>query len=233
MVKEYYPAFGIKPEFFLSTRPDEYMGKKSEWDKAEKNLANALKKEKIKYEVKEKDGAFYGPKIDIDIKDALGRKWQLATIQLDFQMPQRFSLDYIDAKGKKTVPAMIHADVFGSFERFIGILTEHYAGAFPIWLSPVQVEVIPVSDKFKKYGEQIHSLLLSANIRSQIRESSESLGKRIRSTQNQKINYMLIVGEREMKSKTVAVRDREKGDLGAMKTEKFLEKIKKEIAEKK
>lgn len=233
MVKEYYPAFGIEPNFFLSTRPDEFMGKKSEWDLAEKNLANALRKEKVKYEVKEKDGAFYGPKIDIDIKDALGRKWQLATIQLDFQMPQRFDLEYIDDKGRQKTPVMIHAAVFGSFERFIGILTEHYAGAFPLWLSPVQVEIIPVSDKFKKCGEQINSCLLYAGIRSQIRESSESLGKRIRSAQNQKVNYMLIVGEKEMKAKTVAVRDREKGDLGAMKIEKFLEKIRKEIQDKK
>ncbi len=233
MVKEYYPAFGIEPGFCLSTRPDDFMGKKSEWDQAEKNLANALKKEKIKYKVKEKDGAFYGPKIDIDASDALGRNWQLATIQLDFQMPQRFSLDYIDAKGKKAVPAMIHAAVFGSFERFIGILIEHYAGAFPLWLSPIQVEVIPVSEKIQKYGEQINTLMLNGGIRSQILESSESLGKRIRAAQNEKINYMLIAGEKEMKAKTVAVRDREKGDLGPMKVEKFLEKIRKEIADKK
>jgi threonyl-tRNA synthetase len=233
MVKEYYPAFGIKPEFFLSTRPEEFMGKKSEWDKAEKNLTSALKKEKVKYEIKEKGGAFYGPKIDIDISDALGRKWQLATIQLDFQMPQRFKLEYVDKSGQKKTPVMIHAAVFGSFERFIGILAEHYAGAFPLWLSPVQVEVIPVSDKFQKYGKEINSFLISAGIRSQIRESSESLGKRIRTAQNEKINYMLIVGEKEVKSKTVAIRDREKGDLGAMKIDKFLEKIKKEIADKK
>jgi len=233
MVKEYYPAFGIMPEFFLSTRPDEFLGKKSDWEKAEKSLASALRKEKMKYGIKEKEGTFYGPKVDIDAKDALGRKWQLATIQLDFQMPQRFELDYIGKDGKKKVPVMIHAAVFGSFERFIGILTEHYAGAFPLWLSPVQVEIIPVSDKFQKYGEQINSLLLSAEIRSQIRESSESLGKRIRTAQNEKINYMLIVGEKEVKAKSVAVRDREKGDLGVMKLEKFLEKIKKELKDKK
>lgn len=233
MVKEYYPAFGIEPKFFLSTRPDDFMGKKSEWDLAEKNLVSALKKEKVKYEVKEKDGAFYGPKIDIDIKDALGRKWQLATIQLDFQMPQRFELEYIDANGKPKTPVMVHAAVFGSFERFIGILTEHFTGAFPLWLSPVQVEIIPVSDKFQKYGNEINSLLLANGIRSFIRESSESLGKRIRTAQNEKINYMLIVGEKEVKAKTIAVRDREKGDLGVMKVEKFLEKITKEIEDKK
>jgi len=233
MVKEYYPAFGIDPKFFLSTRPDDYMGKKTEWDLAEKNLASALKKEHVKFELKEKDGAFYGPKIDININDALGRSWQLATIQLDFQMPQRFGLEYIDMEGKQQTPVMIHAAVFGSFERFIGILTEHYAGAFPLWLSPVQVEVIPVSEKFEKYGKEINSLLLSKNIRSQIRESDESLGKRIRNAQNEKINYMLIVGEKEMKAKTVAVRDREKGDLGATRSEKFIEKINKEIQDKK
>jgi threonyl-tRNA synthetase len=233
MVKEYYPAFGLVPKYYLSTRPDDFMGEASGWNRAEKNLSSALKKEKIKFEIKEKDGAFYGPKIDIDINDALGRSWQLATIQLDFQMPKRFSLGYIDDKGKEQPPVMIHAAVFGSFERFIGILTEHYGGAFPLWLSPLQIEVIPVSDKFKKYGEEINSLLLANNMRSVIRESSESLGKRIRAAQNRKTNYMLIVGEKEMKAKTVAVRDREKGDLGAMKLDKFLEKIKKELKDKK
>ncbi|KKT71361.1 MAG: Threonine-tRNA ligase [Candidatus Moranbacteria bacterium GW2011_GWF1_44_4] len=233
MVKEYYPAFCIEPQFFLSTRPDDYMGKKSEWDLAEKNLSNALKKERVRFGIKEKDGAFYGPKIDIEIKDALGRNWQLATIQLDFQMPQRFGLEYTDEKGKPAIPVMIHAAVFGSFERFIGILTEHYAGAFPFWIAPIQVEVIPVSDKFQKYGTEINSLLSEKNIRSVIHESSESLGKRIRNAQYEKINYMLIVGEKEMKTKTVAVRDREKGDIGAMKIERFLEKARKQIQEKK
>lgn len=233
MVKEYYPSFGIDPKFFLSTRPDNFMGKKSEWDIAEKNLANALRKEKISYEVKEKDGAFYGPKIDIDIKDALGRKWQMATIQLDFQMPQRFRLEYIDNAGKKRVPAMIHAAIFGSFERFIGILTEHFSGAFPLWLSPVQAEIIPVSEKFEKYAKEILKKLSDANIRVDMKDSDESLGKRIRAAQNEKINYMLIVGEKETKAKTVAVRDREKGDLGAMKIEKFLEKFQKETGSKK
>ena len=233
MTKKYYPAFGIVPKFFLSTRPDNFMGKKSEWDRAEKNLSNALSKEKIKFEIKEKDGAFYGPKIDIDIKDALGRKWQLATIQLDFQMPQRFKLEYIDKSGKKKPLAMIHAAIFGSFERFIGILTEHFAGGFPLWLSPVQVEVIPVSEKFEKYAKEVLKKLTDSNIRVAMNDADESLGKRIRNAQNQKVNYMLIVGEKEMKSKSVAVRDRGKGDLGAMKIEKFLDKIEKEIAEKK
>ncbi|MDP1845600.1 MAG: threonine--tRNA ligase [Candidatus Moranbacteria bacterium] len=233
MIKEYYPTFGIEPKFFLSTRPDDFMGKISEWDLAEKNLANALKLEKIKFKIKEEDGAFYGPKIDIDIKDALGRNWQLATVQLDFQMPQRFKLEYIDKNGKKQTPVMIHAAIFGSFERFIGILTEHYAGAFPLWLSPVQVEIIPVSEKFGKYAQEVFQKLAAENIRVVMKDASESLGKRIREAQKEKVNYMLIVGEKEMKAKTVAVRDREKGDLGAIKIENFLEKIRKEIQDKK
>jgi threonyl-tRNA synthetase len=233
MVKGYYPAFGLNPKYYLSTRPNDFMGKKSEWDQAENNLSSALKDEGIKYEIKEKDGAFYGPKIDIDIKDALGRSWQLATIQLDFQMPQKFDLKYVDDKGKEGVPVMIHAAVFGSFERFIGILTEHYAGAFPLWLSPVQVEVIPVSEKFEKYAKDIFQKLSDANIRVDMKDSNESLGKRIREAQNRKVNYMLIVGEKEMKAKTIAVREREKGDTGAMKLEKFLEKISKEMIAKK
>lgn len=233
MIKEYYPTFGIEPKFFLSTRPDDFMGKRSEWDLAEKNLANALRVEKIKYKTKERDGAFYGPKIDIDIKDALGRNWQLATIQLDFQMPQRFKLEYIDKDGQKRIPVMIHAAIFGSFERFIGILTEHFAGAFPLWLSPVQVEVIPVSEKFGKYATEVQQKLSAENIRVTMKDASESLGKRIREAQQEKVNYMLIVGEKEMKAKTVAVRDREKGDMGVTKIEKFLEKIRKEIQDKK
>jgi len=233
MVKEYYPAFGLSPKYYLSTRPEGFMGEIADWNLAEKNLANALKKEKIKFEIKEKDGAFYGPKIDIEIKDALGRSWQLATIQLDFQMPQRFSLEYINDKGEKSVPVMIHAAVFGSFERFIGILSEHYAGAFPLWLSPVQAEVIPVSEKFEKYAREVLRKLSDADIRADMKDSNESLGKRIREAQNQKTNYMLIVGEKEMKAKTVSVREREKGDVGVMKTDKLLDKIKKELQAKK
>lgn len=233
MVKEYYPAFGLSPKYYLSTRPEGFMGEIADWNRAEKNLTNSLKKERIKFEIKEKDGAFYGPKIDIEIKDALGRSWQLATIQLDFQMPQRFFVEYTNDKGEKSIPVMIHAAVFGSFERFIGILSEHYAGAFPLWLSPVQTEVIPVSEKFEKYARNIFQKLSDENIRVVMKESNESLGKRIREAQNQKTNYMLIVGEKEEKAKTVSVREREKGDVGAMKIEKFLNRIKEEIQTKK
>lgn len=233
MVKEYYDSFGIKPNFCLATRPDDnFMGEIKTWDKAEKNLANALKKESISYELKDKDGAFYGPKIDIDMKDALGRKWQLATIQLDFQMPQRFALEYIDAQGKKQMPVMIHAAVFGSFERFIGILTEHYAGAFPVWLAPEQVWILPVGSRHEDYAKQVADKLRPEDIRVVVKSDNETIGKKIRDGENQKIPYLLIVGDKEISADSVAVRQRGKGDLGPMKLDKFTEKILGEIKKK-
>jgi threonyl-tRNA synthetase len=242
MAKEYFQRFNIEPEFFFSTRPEDFMGEIKDWDEAEKDLESALKLEKVKYEVKEKDGAFYGPKIDIDIKDALGRRWQLATIQLDFQLPQRFELEYVDKDGKKKTPVMIHAAIFGAFERFVGIITEHFTGAFPLWLSPVQAVIIPVSEKFNAYAEKINSLLLASDIRSSISGQSETLGKRISESEKQKIPYMLVVGEKEMNSDSVAVRSRDDkkpssaktpaGKQEVMKADKFIEKIKKEISDK-
>ena len=234
MAKEYYQAFGIEPQFYLSTRPEDFMGEVKDWDEAEKDLESALKKEKVEYEIKEKNGAFYGPKIDIDIKDALGRPWQLATIQLDFQLPQRFELEYIDSDGKKKAPVMIHAAIFGAFERFIGIITEHYAGNFPLWLSPVQVLVIPISEeKFGKYAKEVLEKLSASGIRAEINATNESLGKRIRNGEKQKIPYMLVVGEKEMKARSIAVRHRNKGDEGMIKLEDFIERINKEIEMKK
>jgi len=232
MAREYYQAFGIEPQFFLSTRPDDSMGEKEDWDQAEKDLENALKKEKVTYKIKEKDGAFYGPKIDIDIKDALGRPWQLATIQLDFQLPQRFELEYVDKDGKKKMPVMIHAAIFGSFERFIGILTEHYAGAFPLWLSPVQVAIIPVSKKFNDYGHKVMDKLSEIGIRAEINDKDETLGKRISEAEHQKIPYILIVGEKEERDDSVAIRQRENKKQEVMATGVFIKKIKKEIEEK-
>lgn len=234
MAREYYRAFGIEPHFYFSTRPDDFMGDAKDWTEAEEALESALKKEKVSYEVKEKDGAFYGPKIDIDIKDALGRPWQLATIQLDFQLPQRFELEYIDSDGQKKTPVMIHAAIFGAFERFIGIIAEHYAGAFPLWLSPVQVLVIPISEeKFGEYAKKVLEKLSAAGIRAEIDATNESLGKRIRNGEKQKIPYMLVVGEKEMEAKSVAVRHRDKGDEGMMKLGEFIEGLTKEIEEKK
>ena len=232
MSREYYQAFGIEPRFFFATRPENFMGKVEDWDIAEKSLENALKKEGVEFKIKEKDGAFYGPKIDIDIKDAMGRPWQLATIQLDFQLPGKFSMEYVDKNGERKVPVMIHAAVFGAFERFIGILIEHYAGVFPIWLSPVQAIIIPVSEKFNEYGEKIIENLKENNIRVEMDNSDESLGKRIREAEKQKIPYILVVGEKEAKSESVAVRSRNK-EQQVIKLSEFIKKIKKEITEKK
>ncbi len=233
MVKEYYKIFDIKPKFYFSTRPEDFMGEKKTWDKAETNLENALKKEKIQFEIKEKDGAFYGPKIDIDIEDALGRKWQLATIQLDFQLPERFRLEYIEDNNEKKAPAMIHATIFGSLERFIGILTEHYNGHFPLWLAPVQVKVIPISEKFEKFARKIETELKESDLRVEFDSSDESVGKKIRNAELEKIPYMLILGEKEEKTGKVAVRSHKKGDEGQLELKKLIANLQIEINEKK
>ncbi|MFA4998994.1 MAG: threonine--tRNA ligase [Candidatus Paceibacterota bacterium] len=232
MVKEYYKVFKIKPEFFLSTRPDDFMGEIPTWDKAEDNLKNALGKEKIPYGVKEKDGAFYGPKIDINIKDALGRSWQLATIQLDFQLPQRFNVEYVNKEGNRENPVMIHAAIFGSFERFIGILLEHTDGNLPLWLSPEQIWVIPIGLEHKSYAKEIGDKLEEEKFRVEIKDGNETISKKIREGETQKIPYLLVIGDKEKKAKSVAVRERGKGDLGMMKLNKFVEKVKIESAQK-
>lgn len=233
MVKEYYGVFGFEPQFYLATRPDDYLGDLKTWNKAEKDLESALKKEKIKYGLKEKDGVFYGPKIDVDMKDALGRRWQVATIQLDFQLPQRFKTEYIDNTGKKKTPVMIHAAIFGAFERFIGILLEHCGGKLPLWLSPIQVAIIPVSKKFNTYAKKIHSQLLDLGIRVDLRGESETLGKRISESEKQKIPYMLIVGEKEMKDESVNVRSRDDKSQKSIKLDGFIKQLIDEIGNKK
>ncbi len=234
MVKEYYKVFAIEPEFYLSTRPDNFLGEIPTWDKAEADLKNALAKENIVYELKEKDGAFYGPKIDIDMKDALGRRWQLATIQLDFQLPQRFKLEYVAKDGSKQVPVMIHAAIFGSLERFIGILIEHTGGNLPIWLSPIQAVIIPISEeKFGDYARKVKIELENAGVRVEINDSADTLGKRISEAEKQKIPYMLVVGQKEMDFDSVAVRKRNNKQQEVMKVDEFVGKIRKEIEEKK
>lgn len=234
MVKEYYKVFAIKPEFFLSTRPDDFMGEIPTWNMAEKNLQKALEKERIKYGVKEKDGAFYGPKIDINIKDALGRSWQLATIQLDFQLPQRFGVEYVDKGGKKKTPVMIHAAIFGSLERFIGIFLEHTGGNLPFWLSPVQAKILPIStEKHLAYAKKIYAELLASGIRAELDETNEALGKKIRDGELQKIPYLLVVGDKEKGSETVNVRTRGKKETKTMGIKEFTDKILNEIKEKK
>jgi len=233
LVGEIYSTFGLTYDLELSTRPEKSIGTKKAWDDATKWLEAALKKTKQEYVVNEGDGAFYGPKIDFHIKDAIGRTWQCATIQLDMNLPERFDLNYTEQDGTKQRPVMIHRTVYGGIERFLGIIVEHYAGAFPVWLSPVQAMIIPVSDKFNKYGEEVKAQLKEAGIRAEIDESDESLGKRIRNSEKQKHPYVLVVGEKEVKDKAVAVRQRGKGDLGPQKVDTFIKKISKEITDKK
>jgi len=219
---------------FLSTRPDDYMGDIKLWNKAESVLKKILKEVYgNNFGLKEKDGAFYGPKIDYQLKDCLGRTWQCATIQLDFQMPLKFNCQFIDNKGKSKTPVMIHRTIMGSFERFMGILIEHYAGAFPAWLAPEQAWVIPVGSDHRPYAQKIAEQLKAEGIRAEAKTDAETVGKKIREGEMQKIPYLLIVGDKEIKAKTVAVRKRGAGDKGAMSIDKFIGIIKKEVADKK
>ena len=229
MMVDFYKKFGFEYEFRLATRPELRAGTDEGWNKAEKELAEALKKKGIKAGDKLGDGAFYGPKIDVHIKDSQGREWQLATVQLDFHQPEAFKLEYIDADGKTKRPVMIHRAIFGSFERFIAILTEQYQGAFPTWLSPIQVQIIPIADRHNEYAQNVLEQLKSANIRVEIDARAEKMQAKIRDAQLQKIPYMLIVGDREAAEKSVAVRKRDGEDLGALKVEDLVNKIALEI----
>lgn len=233
LINDFYTLFGFSPSYNLSTRPDKAMGDIELWNKAEESLKQALELNRINYKLKEGEGAFYGPKIDIQIKDAIGRSWQTATIQLDFQMPERFELEYIDENDERKRPVMIHRAIFGSFERFIGILTEHFAGYFPTWLSPIQVVVLPVSENFIPYAEKVYQLFWDKNIRVELDKRNEKVGYKIREWETQKVPYMIIVGEKESSSNTLSVRKHKKGDLGIFEIEKFLELILNEITNKK
>ncbi|MCK4883758.1 MAG: threonine--tRNA ligase, partial [Candidatus Diapherotrites archaeon] len=197
LIKSFYAIFGFKPEIYLSTRPDKAMGSKEMWDKAESDLKKALEANKMEYGLKEKDGAFYGPKIDIHMTDCLNRDWQLATIQLDFQLPGRFNTTYVGADGKEHEPVLIHRAIFGSFERFIGILTEEFAGAFPLWLSPVQVSIIPIADRHNEYAKKIAKILREQDVRVEIDSRQEKVEYKIREAQLQKMPYVLVLGDRE------------------------------------
>lgn len=232
IVERFYSIFGLSYSFRLGTRPDKFLGDKKTWDKAEKALKKILKDSKKEFTVAEKDGAFYGPKIDILMKDALGRQWQMGTIQLDFQQPKRFGLEYIDEKARKQTPVVIHRVIYGSLERFIGILIEHFAGAFPVWLAPTQVAVLPISDQINEYAKAVAKDIGTFNIRAEIDGRNESIGKKIREAEMQKIPYMLIVGQKEQAQKTVAVRARSQKDLGPMSLEKFIELATKQIETK-
>lgn len=233
LISKFYLIFGFKPSLYLSTRPDKAMGDKKLWDLAEKSLANALKADKINYEIKEKDGAFYGPKIDIHIKDALNRDWQLATIQLDFQMPERFNLTYEGKDGKKHRPIMVHRAIFGSFERFIGILIEHFSGKFPLWLSPVQVVVMNINEDNLKFAKEVYEKLKENNIRVEIDDRNESIPKKIRETQLRKIPLVLVIGDKERQNKTLAVRTLDGRIKFDVKIDPFIREITGDIKNKK
>ncbi len=232
IVDEMYKLFNFKYGVELSTRPEDSMGTDEEWAAAENGLKEALDALGLPYTINEGDGAFYGPKIDFHLVDCLGRTWQCATIQLDFQLPQRFELEYMGEDGKKHRPIMIHRVVFGSVERFIGILTEHFAGAFPTWLAPVQVKVLPISDKFETYARQVEEKLDAVGIRAETDLRSEKIGYKIREAQLQKIPYMLVVGQKEEEAGMVSVRSRFAGDEGQKTLQEFIDAIQEEIREK-
>lgn len=232
LIDYFYGVFGFKYHVELSTRPENSMGTDEQWDMAETALKEALEEVGISYKINEGDGAFYGPKIDFHLEDSLKRTWQCATIQLDFQMPERFDLYYIGEDGAKHRPVMLHRVVFGSIERFIAILVEHFAGAFPVWLAPVQVRVIPVSDNFNTYAAKVSQVLKENGLRVEEDYRSETVGYKIRDAQLQKVPYMVIVGEKEQKENTIAVRDRKKGDLGSFAIDKFVEMVKEKIEKK-
>lgn len=229
LIDEVYDKFGFKYHVELSTRPEDSMGSDEDWELATEALRGALNELGLDYVVNEGDGAFYGPKIDFHLEDSIGRTWQCGTIQLDFQMPQRFDLEYTGADGEKHRPIMIHRVAFGSIERFIGILIEHFAGKFPTWLAPVQVRVMAVSEKFSDYAQKIQDELKAAGIRSEADLRNEKLGYKIREARMQRIPYMVIVGEKEAAEGTISVRKRDEGDLGAMKAEELIGKIKEEV----
>ncbi|HHY78672.1 MAG TPA: threonine--tRNA ligase [Clostridiales bacterium] len=232
MVDYFYNIFGFKYHVELSTRPEKSMGSDEDWEIATNALKEALEAKGISYKINEGDGAFYGPKIDFHLQDCIGRTWQCGTIQLDFQMPERFDLTYIGSDGEKHRPVMIHRVIFGSIERFIAILTEHFAGAFPVWIAPVQVVVIPVSEKHYEYAKEVEQRLNDLEIRVESDLRSEKVGYKIREAQLKKVPYMLIVGDKEVEDSSVSVRDRKDGDIGGMKLEAFVERIMDEIKNK-
>ena len=232
LINEVYTLFGFKYHVELSTRPDNSMGSDEDWNLATEALRHALEEMKINYTVNEGDGAFYGPKIDFHLEDSIGRTWQCGTIQLDFQLPQRFEMEYVGEDGQKHRPIMVHRVVFGSIERFIGILIEHYAGKFPVWLSPVQVKILPITEKQQAYAEELYKKMKEAGIRAELDSRNEKIGYKIREAQMEKVPYMLVVGEKEAADGSVSVRRRDKGDTGAVPADEFIAQVKREIAEK-
>lgn len=232
LVDEIYTTFGFKYHVELSTRPEESMGTDEEWALAENSLQGALEELGLPYKLNPGDGAFYGPKIDFHLEDCIGRTWQCGTIQLDMQLPQRFDLNYIGKDGEKHKPIVIHRVAFGSIERFLGILIEHFAGKFPAWLAPVQVKIIPIADRHAEYGLTVKAALEARGLRVEIDERSEKIGYKIREAQMEKVPYMLIVGDKEVEEQQLSVRSRDRGELGAQSLEAFIAQIEEEIRTK-
>jgi threonyl-tRNA synthetase len=231
LMRDWHKTFTLEPSFKLATRPKDSLGTEEQWQTAERSLHEALKANGLVYDVNPGDGAFYGPKIDVDVEDVLGRKWTIATIQVDLTMlPERFELTYIDADGQPKRPVAIHRAILGSFERFVGILTEHYAGAFPTWLAPVQARVLPISEKHLEYGRTVHARLRAAGVRAELDDRNEKLGYRIRDAQVHKVPYMLVVGERERGDGTVSLRHRSGEELKGVPLDRLLADLGREIS---
>ena len=231
LINEVYNVFGFKYHVELSTMPEDHLGSLEDWEAATNGLRAALDEMNMPYVVNEGDGAFYGPKIDFHLEDSLGRTWQCGTIQLDFQLPMRFEAEYTGSDGEKHRPIMIHRVCFGSIERFIGILIEHFAGAFPTWLAPVQVKLLPISDRQHDYAAEVAKKLTAAGIRVETDTRNEKIGYKIREAQLEKVPYMLVIGDKECESGTVAVRSRKNGDMGTEALDKFIADVRKEIDE--
>lgn len=233
MVEEYYGVLGLKPQYFLSTRPEDFIGEIATWDKAEKALINSLSTKNIKYGLKDKDGAFYGPKIDVNVEDVFGRSWQVATIQLDFQLCERFGCEYVDANDGRKTPVLIHAAVFGSFERMIGTLIEHFKGSFPVWLSPVQVRLISVGEGHREHCLNLMEEFKDFGVRVETDNNDETVGNKIRKATMEKIPYVLVIGDKEVETSILSVRERGSREAREVKKDEFLSEIKNVINIKK
>ncbi len=232
LIDEIYGVFGLPYKIVLSTMPEDHIGTREDWEKAEADLADAITSIGKSYEINPGDGAFYGPKLDFHVTDSLGRVWQCGTIQLDYQLPGRFGIDYVDRNSEKQTPVMIHRVVFGSIERFIGVITEHFAGAFPTWLAPVQVKILPVTERALDYAKSVAQMLESSGYRCEIDERNEKLGRKIVDGRAEKVPYLLIVGDKDVQHNTVAPRHRTEGDLGTMNITEFTELLRKRVASK-
>jgi threonyl-tRNA synthetase len=230
MIDEMYSPFGLSYKLRFGTRPESFLGESADWDVAEKMLEDVLKESGKEYFKAEGEGAFYGPKVDILMKDTLGREWQTGTIQLDYQQPKRFELKYTDSDGSEKQPVVMHRAIFGSIERFLGILIEHYAGAFPTWLSPTQVVIIPIADRHAEYGKELLEQFKTAGVRVELDARSEKMQAKIRTAQTNKVPYMVIVGDQEVENKQISVRKKSGENLNNLSIDDFLQDLKLEIA---